>query len=266
MRIISGSNKGKKLVMPNDKTTRPLKDMAKESIFNILTHAKYINFHIKDSKVLDLFSGIGSFGLECISRGSKFVFFLENYPQVLEILKTNISNLNYENKSKVLDIDAFKIDNNTFKKDQKFQIIFCDPPYKEKKIKLLIENLITLDILEKNGVIIIHRKRGELDNYPKEVSSIYQERRMLAEEYLTKYGFEVYKSNATMFLWAKLPDDYKNDSMKFSINLLSKSNVAVSPGVGFGNCGEGHIRLALVENKQRIRQAMKNFIKIIDSV
>ena len=56
MRIISGSNKGKKLIMPNDKTTRPLKDMAKESIFNILTHAKYINFHLKDTKILDLFS------------------------------------------------------------------------------------------------------------------------------------------------------------------------------------------------------------------
>ena len=69
-----------------------------------------------------------------------------------------------------------------------------------------------------------------------------------------------------MFLWAKLPEVYKNDSMKFSIDLGSKSNVAVSPGVGFGNCGEGHIRLALVENKQRIRQAMKNFAKIIDSV
>ena len=106
---------------------------------------------------------------------------------------------------------------------------------------------------------------NELDDYPKEVSSIYQDRRMLAEEYLTKYGFEVFKSNATMFLWAKLPKVYKNDSMKFSIDLLSKSNVAVSPGVGFGNCGEGHIRLALVENKQRIRQAMKNFSKIIDS-
>ena len=94
MRIISGLNKGKKLIMPNNKTTRPLKDMAKESIFNILTHSKFINFHLKDSKVLDLFSGIGSFGLECLSRGSKFVFFLENYPQVLEILKNNISNIN----------------------------------------------------------------------------------------------------------------------------------------------------------------------------
>ena len=55
MRIISGSSKGKKLIMSYDKTTRPLKDMAKESIFNILTHASYINFHLKDSNVLDLF-------------------------------------------------------------------------------------------------------------------------------------------------------------------------------------------------------------------
>ena len=167
MRIISGSNKGKKLIMPNDKTTRPLKDMAKESVFNILTHAKYINFCLKDSKVLDLFSGIGSFGIECISRGSKFVFFLENYPPVLEILKINISNLNYENKSKVIEIDAFTINNSIFKDDQKFQIIFCDPPYKEKKIELLIENIIEMNILEKNGIIIIHRKKGDLDKFPK---------------------------------------------------------------------------------------------------
>tara|TARA_A100001015_G_scaffold285941_1_gene354023 strand:- start:1512 stop:2078 length:567 start_codon:yes stop_codon:yes gene_type:complete len=172
MRIISGSNKGKKLEMPNDKTTRPLKDMAKESIFNILTHAKYITFNIKDSKVLDLFSGIGSFGLECISRGSKFVFFLENYPPVLEILKINISNLKYENKSKVMDIDAFKINNNTFEEDQKFQIIFCDPPYKEQKIELLIENIIEMNILEKNGIIIIHRKKGDLVVYPKKFKVI----------------------------------------------------------------------------------------------
>ena len=167
MRIISGSNKGKKLIMPKDKSTRPLKDMAKESIFNILTHANYINFRLKDSNVLDLFSGIGSFGLECISRGSKFVFFFENYPPVLEILKKNISNLKYGDKSKVIDIDAFKINSYIFKEDQKFQIIFCDPPYKEKKIKLLLENIIEMDILKKDGIIIIHRRKGDLDVYPK---------------------------------------------------------------------------------------------------
>ena len=172
MRIISGLNKGKKLIMPNDKTTRPLKDMAKESIFNILTHSKYVNFHLKESKVLDLFSGIGSFGLECISRGSKFVFFLENYPPVLKILKKNISNLEYENKSRVIDLDAFKMNNNTFEKNLKFQIIFCDPPYKEKKIELLIENIIEMDILEKSGMIIIHRKKGDVVSYPKKFKVI----------------------------------------------------------------------------------------------
>ena len=172
MRIISGSSKGKKLIMSYDKTTRPLKDMAKESIFNILTHAKYVNFHLKNSKVLDLFSGIGSFGLECISRGSKFVFFLENYPPVLKIIRNNIANLKYENKSKVINTDAFKINNNTFKIDQKFQIIFCDPPYKEKKIELLIKKIIEMDILEKDGIIIIHRKKGDLDNYPKKFKVI----------------------------------------------------------------------------------------------
>ncbi len=172
MRIISGLNKGKKLILPNDKTTRPLKDMAKESIFNILSHANYINFQFRDSKVLDLFSGIGSFGLECISRGSKFVFFFENYPPVLEILKKNISSLKYENKSKVINIDAFKIKNSTFKKDQKFQIIFCDPPFKEKKIELLIKKIMEMDILEKNGIFIIHRKKGDFDKFPKEFKII----------------------------------------------------------------------------------------------
>ena len=106
---------------------------------------------------------------------------------------------------------------------------------------------------------------NDLDDYPKEVSSIYSERRLLATEYLTKYGFEVQESTATMFVWAKLPKKYNNDSMKFSIDLLSKSNVAVSPGLGFGKFGEGYIRLALVENKQRIRQAMKNFVKTSNS-
>ena len=172
MRIISGYLRGKRILLPKDKLTRPLKDMVKESIFNIIEHSNDYKINIKNSVILDLFSGSGSFGLECISRGSKFVFFLENYPPVLEILKVNISNLKYENRSKVIDIDAFKITNNIFKDDQKFQIIFCDPPYKEKKIELLIKNIIEMNILEKNGIIIIHRKKGDSDTYPKKFKII----------------------------------------------------------------------------------------------
>ena len=94
MRIISGKFKGKKLFIPLDKNTRPLKDIVKESIFNLLEHSKKLNLNLNNSSVLDLFSGCGSFGIECISRGSKNVYFFENYLKALKILKKNLSKVN----------------------------------------------------------------------------------------------------------------------------------------------------------------------------
>jgi alanine-synthesizing transaminase len=99
---------------------------------------------------------------------------------------------------------------------------------------------------------------NELEEYPFELSSVYKERRELIVENLEDLNFSVQESTATMFVWAKLPEKFRNDSLTFSLELLEKSNVAISPGVGFGKYGEGYIRIALVENKQRIRQAMKN--------
>ena len=89
MRIISGKLKGKKILQPKDKMTRPLKDLTKESIFNILKHSNLFSVDIKNSDVLDLFSGVGSFGLECLSRGAASVIFLENYKQTISVLKQN---------------------------------------------------------------------------------------------------------------------------------------------------------------------------------
>ena len=87
MRIISGLFKGKKILQPKDRETRPLKDLTKESIFNIIVHSNKFSINLEDSNILDLFSGVGSFGLECLSRGSKKVVFIENYNEVLPILK-----------------------------------------------------------------------------------------------------------------------------------------------------------------------------------
>ena len=66
--------KGKKILQPKDLFTRPLKDMVKESIFNIISHSNKFNVSIKNSNILDLFSGVGSFGIECLSREAKKVF------------------------------------------------------------------------------------------------------------------------------------------------------------------------------------------------
>ena len=99
MRIISGQYKGKKILEPLDKNTRPLKDLTKESIFNIIKHSNKLDFNLNNSNILDLFSGVGSFGLEALSRNANFVTFVENYLSVVKILKENIKNLNLVQKT-----------------------------------------------------------------------------------------------------------------------------------------------------------------------
>ena len=165
MRIISGTAKGKKILLPDNKLTRPLKDLTKESIFNIIEHSNLFKSKVKGSNILDLFSGVGSFGLECLSRGASSVVFVENYNKVLPILKKNIDNLSFNKNSKILEINLFdKLSLNHLKK--KFDIIFIDPPYKESKLPSLVEKLIDLNLLENEGVFIIHRHNKEEDVFP----------------------------------------------------------------------------------------------------
>ena len=166
MRIISGSFRGKKILEPRDILTRPLKDLTKESIFNIINHSKKFNVEIKEANILDLFSGVGSFGLECLSRGSNYVFFVENYKSALSILKKNLSNLNLFKKHEILEADIL---NGTYLKNIniKFDIIFLDPPYKFKELEEILIYITDKKILNKNGIVIIHRHKKEKDNFPK---------------------------------------------------------------------------------------------------
>ena len=168
MRIISGNLKGRKIAQPNSKNTRPLKDLTKESIFNIMEHSNLLKFSFEKSTILDLFSGVGSFGLECISRGAKNVIFFENYPKTVKILKKNINDLNCEKKSQIIAEDIFKIKSLNSLHKKKFEVIFLDPPYKEKKINNLLKDIIYLKLLKKNGVMIMHRHKKDGELYPKE--------------------------------------------------------------------------------------------------
>ena len=108
MRIISGLLKGKKIFEPNDIKTRPLKDLTKESIFNILSHSKKFKFNLNKAVVLDLFSGVGSFGIECLSRGVEKVIFVENYEGVIPVLKKNLDNLKININFEIIKKDIYK--------------------------------------------------------------------------------------------------------------------------------------------------------------
>ena len=158
MRIIGGKLKGKKIVLPVNKSTRPLKDMVRESIFNILEHSNNEFLKINKSKVLDLFSGTGSFGIECISRGSKEVVFFENYSKSLEILKKNIFNLDLNSKSKIIERSAYEIDKINMLKGS-YDLIFIDPPFKDKNLNLILKKIKNSKIIHKNTLIIIHRNK-----------------------------------------------------------------------------------------------------------
>tara|TARA_Y200000002_G_scaffold187249_1_gene154582 strand:- start:118 stop:681 length:564 start_codon:yes stop_codon:yes gene_type:complete len=166
MRIISGKFKGKKLIEPNDRETRPLKDLTKESIFNIINHSNKFSIDIKKAYILDLFSGVGSFGIECLSQGANHVTFIEKYEGVLPILKKNLNNLKLEINYKIIESDILnKFEFKSLK--LRYDIIFLDPPYKEKALKNILNKIIENKILRNNGVIIIHRHKKEIETFPK---------------------------------------------------------------------------------------------------
>ncbi len=98
----------------------------------------------------------------------------------------------------------------------------------------------------------------------KEIVETYQRRRDVLCEGLNRIGWRVEKPKATMFVWAKLPEASRPlGSVEFSKRLLKKGKVAVSPGLGFGELGEGYVRFALVENEKRIRQAVSGIKKVL---
>ena len=164
MRIISGKMKGFNLHLPKNKNTRPLKDLVRESIFNLLLHSKKINFDIKNSSVLDLYAGTGSFGLECLSRDSKSVFFIEQGKEAIEILKKNIDKLNVNKFIKILSGDVFSLIKIKKNYKFKFDLIFCDPPFKNSNIEELCKLIINNKLLSNKGVMVIHRHKNASDN------------------------------------------------------------------------------------------------------
>ena len=186
MRIISGSFKGKKILEPKDIKTRPLKDLTKESIFNIIIHSKKFKINLENSVILDLFSGVGSFGIECLSRNVKKVIFVENYNGVLPLLKRNLENLNLNEKFSVLEYDIYE--GNIFSKlEYKFDIIFLDPPYKDKNLDRLLVEINNHKILNENGIIIIHRHKKQHDIIPNVYKVIDQKKYGISKvTFLTK--------------------------------------------------------------------------------
>ena len=162
MRIISGKLKGKSINYIKDSTTRPLKDSVKENIFNVLNHSNLIEINIKEANIFDLYSGIGSFGLECISRGANKVTFIEQNKNTFKVLKENLVALSIIDQAMIINN---KIENCIDKiNKEKYDIFFLDPPFVDKEFIKNLQSIKNNKLYKNKHIIIIHRERNANDN------------------------------------------------------------------------------------------------------
>ena len=168
MRIIGGKLKNKKINFPKNIKTRPLKDNVRENIFNILLHSNIIDINFESVNVLDLYAGSGSFGIECLSRGASNVIFVEKDLDALFNLKKNINDINLSKNSKIISKDTNRFFNDIIlENNKKFNIIFLDPPYKDKSFINCLKVIKKKDLLDQKHILIIHREVKSNDNLQK---------------------------------------------------------------------------------------------------
>ena len=156
MRIISGKARGTKLYTLDGTATRPTLDRVKESLFNIIQN------DIEDSTVLDLFSGSGAIGLEFLSRGAKRAVLCDSSKDAIKIIKQNVQKTHFEEKVEVYNMEFTKLVERL--QNQKFDIIYIDPPYATDFIKISLEKIIEYELVNENTKIIV-----ETDDETREV-------------------------------------------------------------------------------------------------
>ena len=164
MRIITGKNKGRRLVTLPGLHTRPMMDRMKESVFNI------IGPFFLGGIVLDLFGGSGALSLEALSRGCDVSYIVEMGKAAIKVIETNVKNLGEEDRVKIFKCD-YKIAINKLKNDNlKFDLVFLDPPYKLNVIAPVINALLDNDLLNPDAYIICHYRK--YDYLPHEIAGL----------------------------------------------------------------------------------------------
>jgi len=155
MRIIAGTNKGKKLYAPEGMSVRPTSDKIKGALFNI------IGFIDEDSRVLDLFAGSGNIGIEFLARGAEFCYFVDASYKSLSYVKKNLELCNFQEKAKIICSDYEKEIINLSKNNEKFDYIFADPPYDLKCCFNIAKIIFENNILKPDGMLIIESDKSE---------------------------------------------------------------------------------------------------------
>jgi 16S rRNA (guanine966-N2)-methyltransferase len=168
MRIITGKFRGRNLFKSDHlKSLRPTTDKNREALFNILSFGKFdkglakglakgLDFKLIDSKILDLCCGSGSIGFEALSRGAKFITFIDNNRENWELVNKNAELLKVESDSEIICADA----RNLLANKNEFDLIFLDPPYSEDSLPI-IKNLLEKNFIHEKTLLVVEMKSGK---------------------------------------------------------------------------------------------------------
>ena len=168
MRIISGQQKGRRISAGKSARIRPTSDKVRQSIFNVLRE------EVAGRRILDLFAGAGSLGLEALSRGARWVTFVDASSQSINVLKSNLEKLKLKDRSTVIRLDGLKA---LKRLEQSFDLIFADPPYGRGFAQQIVDSVARREILKEGGVLVLEHHKKETFGCPEDRLCALKQRR-----------------------------------------------------------------------------------------
>lgn len=156
MRIIAGKNRGMILSAPKGLRVRPTADLVKESLFNILSTK------VVEARVLDLFSGTGNLGLEALSRGASQAVLVDKHAESIAIITENVHKLKCGKQARLMKLDCMVALERLVAVKEKFDIIFCDPPYNCGWLSRIASYVARNKILATAGWLVIEHSVDEV--------------------------------------------------------------------------------------------------------
>ena len=158
MRVISGSARGRRLLSPPDYRIRPTADRVKESLFNILCN---LMGGFERCRVLDIFAGTGNLGIEVLSRGAAQAVFIDNHKESVALVLKNLRLLGFEGRARVIGKEAIPALRYLEKREDPFQLVFIDPPYRLGLAEKVLEYLSASALIDENSLVIAEFAAGE---------------------------------------------------------------------------------------------------------
>jgi 16S rRNA (guanine966-N2)-methyltransferase len=159
LRVISGSARGRRLLSPKNLRIRPTADRVKESLFNILA---VLAGNFGSCRVLDIFAGTGSLGIEALSRGAAQAVFIDNHRESVQLVAKNLRLLSFADRGRIVEMEALAALRSLEKREAPFSLVFIDPPYRQGLAEKVLGYLADSALIDVDSLVIAEIAAGEV--------------------------------------------------------------------------------------------------------